>query len=157
MPIGCPAGAHGHASLQWAFSRFTCFPPNDFSGEFRTTFVRIMALSSLRKKSGVGWRRWERERCTSSRGVRGRTGTVRAARRVLERRDLLLVEGGANRDREVAQHAAATLVAGLISLAQRLGKCRHYVQRLLRLSLAHVLLQDNGELQPHRLTGNVYL
>jgi hypothetical protein len=42
-------------------------------------------------------------------------------------------------------------------LAQRLVKCRYWVQRLLRLSLAHVLLQDNGELQPRRLTGNVYL
>jgi hypothetical protein len=29
-------------------------------------------------------------------------------------------------------------------LAQRLVKCRYYVQRLLRLSLAHVLLQDNA-------------
>ena len=38
------------------------------------------------------------------------------ARRVLERRDFLLVEGGPNRDREVAsgiQHAPAALVAGL--------------------------------------------
>ena len=43
------------------------------------------------------------------------------------------------------------------SLAQRLVKCRYYVQRLLRLFLAHVLLQDNGELQPRHLTGNVYL
>ncbi len=29
--------------------------------------------------------------------------------------------------------------------------------RLIRLSLAHVVLQDNGELQPRRLKGNVYL
>ncbi len=40
----------------------------------------------------------------------------KTAGRMLKRRDLLLVEGGADRDRKMAggvQHAAATLVVGL--------------------------------------------
>lgn len=40
-------------------------------------------------------------------------------------------------------------------LAQRLLKCRYYVQRLVRFSLARAVLPDNGELQLRRLTGNV--
>ena len=42
-------------------------------------------------------------------------------------------------------------------LGQRFVRCRYYARRLLRLSPAHVLLQDNGELQPPRSTGNVDL
>jgi len=49
--------------------------------------------------------------------------------------------------------SAAVINSGL---AQRLFKCRYYVQRLIRFSLAHVFLPDNGELQLRRLTGNVY-
>jgi hypothetical protein len=35
-------------------------------------------------------------------------------------------------------------------------KCRYCAQWSIRFSLAHVVLPDNGELQPRRLTGNVY-
>ena len=37
-------------------------------------------------------------------------------------------------------------------LAQRVAKCRRYVQRLIRFSLARVVLPDKGELQLRRLT-----
>jgi hypothetical protein len=61
---------------------------------------------------------------------------------------------------------AQDYLAGGAPLIQQLGatehqgmemtKCRYHVQRLTRLSLAHAVLQDNGELQPRRSAGNVY-
>jgi hypothetical protein len=40
-------------------------------------------------------------------------------------------------------------------LVQRLIQCHYYVQRLIRLSPAHVVLADNGELQPRHLVRRV--
>ena len=40
-------------------------------------------------------------------------------------------------------------------LVQRLIQCQYYAQRLIRLSLAHVVLADNGELQPRHLVRRV--
>jgi hypothetical protein len=41
-------------------------------------------------------------------------------------------------------------------LMRRLTEPCCYVRQLIRFSLAHVPVRDNGELQPHRLTRSVY-